>query len=143
MSAARTSASGARLTGSGSPRNSGVHGAGAGGGRSQRDHRADIYSFGIMAYEMLTGWPPFHEMSAQATLAAQADQKPEPVQQKRPGLPPVLADLVMRSLEKRPSDRPQTAAELLQDSMLVATTSGGDGGYARCCPRLRSRHGVL
>ncbi|MEO7503281.1 MAG: serine/threonine-protein kinase, partial [Gemmatimonadaceae bacterium] len=75
------------------------------------DHRADIYSWGIMAYEMLTGWPPFSGMSAQATLAAQAIQKPEPIQQKRPGIPPVLADLVMRCLEKRPADRPQTAAE--------------------------------
>jgi TolB-like protein/tetratricopeptide (TPR) repeat protein len=89
------------------------------------DHRADIYSWGIMAYEMLTGWPPFSGMSAQATLAAQAIQKPEPIQTKRPGVPPVLADLVMRSLEKRPSDRPQTASELLQALDLVATTSGG------------------
>jgi len=89
------------------------------------DHRADIYSWGIMAYEMLTGWPPFSGLSAQATLAAQAIQKPEPIQTKRPGLPPVLADLVMRSLEKRPSDRPQTAAELLQGLDVVATSSGG------------------
>jgi eukaryotic-like serine/threonine-protein kinase len=89
------------------------------------DHRADIYSWGIMAYEMLTGWPPFSGMSAQATLAAQAIQKPEPIQTKRPALPPVLADLVMRSLEKRPSDRPQTASELLQVLDMVATSSGG------------------
>ena len=89
------------------------------------DHRADIYSWGIMAYEMLTGWPPFSGKSAQATLAAQAIEKPEPIQKKRPALPPVLADLVMRALEKRPSDRPQTASELLQGLDLVATSSGG------------------
>ncbi|HYN82609.1 MAG TPA: protein kinase [Gemmatimonadaceae bacterium] len=94
------------------------------------DHRADIYSWGIMAYEMLTGWPPFSGMSAQATLAAQAIQKPEPIQTKRPGLPPVLVDLVMRSLEKRPSDRPQTAGELLQGLDLVATSSGGTAATA-------------
>jgi serine/threonine-protein kinase len=89
------------------------------------DHRADIYSWGIMAYEMLTGWPPFSGMSPQATLAAQAIEKPEPIQKKRPGLPPVLADLVMRALEKRPADRPQTAGELLQVLDMVATSSGG------------------
>ncbi len=94
------------------------------------DHRADIYSWGIMAYEMLTGWPPFSGMSAQATLAAQAIQKPEPIQQRRPGLPPVLADLVMRCLEKRPADRPQTAAELLPGLDMVATSSGGTAATA-------------
>jgi eukaryotic-like serine/threonine-protein kinase len=86
------------------------------------DHRADIYSWGVMAYEMLTGWPPFPGMSAQATLAAQAVQKPQPIESKRPGLPPALASLIMHTLEKRPADRPQTAGELLQE--LDALTSG-------------------
>jgi serine/threonine protein kinase/tetratricopeptide (TPR) repeat protein len=89
------------------------------------DHRADIYSWGVMAYEMLTGWPPFTGMSAQATLAAQAVEKPEPIQKKRPSLPPALADLVMRALQKRPADRPQTAGELLQGLDFIATSSGG------------------
>lgn len=89
------------------------------------DFRADIYSWGIMAYEMLTGWPPFTGMSAQATLAAQTVQKPEPIDKKRPGLPPALANLVMRALEKRPADRPQSAAELLRDLDAIQTSSGG------------------
>jgi serine/threonine protein kinase/tetratricopeptide (TPR) repeat protein len=86
------------------------------------DHRADIYSLGTMAYEMLTGSPPFAKMSAQATLAAQAVEKPVPIQTKRPGLPAPLAALIMRCLEKRPDDRPQTAAEVQQE--LDAITSG-------------------
>ena len=89
------------------------------------DHRADIYSWGVMAYEMLTGWPPFTGMSAQATLAAQAVQAPEPIHKKRPGLPPALASLVMRALEKRPADRPQSAAELLHDLDALQTSTGG------------------
>ena len=101
------------------------------------DHRADIYSWGVMAYEMLTGWPPFSGMSAQATLAAQAVQKPTPIENKRPGLPPALSTLVMRCLEKRPADRPQSAAELLQE--LDAITSGSIATQATLAPLPRQR----
>jgi serine/threonine-protein kinase len=86
------------------------------------DHRADIYSLGIMGYEMLTGFPPFAKMSAQATLAAQAVEKPVAIETKRPGLPPALSALIMRCLEKRPDDRPQTAGDVSQE--LDALTSG-------------------
>jgi serine/threonine-protein kinase len=86
------------------------------------DHRADIYSLGIMGYEMLTGFPPFARMSAQATLAAQAVENPVLIDTKRSGLPPALSALIMRCLEKRPDDRPQTAADVSQE--LDALTSG-------------------
>ncbi|HEX9083301.1 MAG TPA: protein kinase [Gemmatimonadaceae bacterium] len=77
------------------------------------DHRADIYSFGVMAYEMLTGSLPFTGRSIQATLAAHAIEAPEPIERRRSGIPRPLAALVMRCLEKRPADRPQDAAELV------------------------------
>ena len=89
------------------------------------DHRADIYAWGVMAYEMLTGLPPFHRASAQATLAAQAIEQPDPIEKKRPGLPAALSTLVMRCLEKRPSDRPQSAADLLTELDAIAIPSGG------------------
>ncbi|HEY4955987.1 MAG TPA: protein kinase [Gemmatimonadaceae bacterium] len=89
------------------------------------DHRADIYAWGVMAYEMLTGLPPFSRASAQATLAAQAIEIPEPIQKKRPGLSPALSALVMRCLEKRPADRPQSATDLLTELDAIATSSGG------------------
>lgn len=78
------------------------------------DHRADIYAFGVMAYEILTGSLPFAGRSTQAMLAAHAVEKPEAIERRRPGIPHTLAALVMRCLEKRPADRPQSAAELLQ-----------------------------
>jgi serine/threonine-protein kinase len=79
------------------------------------DHRADIYAFGVMAYEMLTGSLPFVGRSLQATLAAHAIEKPEPIERRRPGIPPALGALIMRCLEKRPADRPQTAGDLLHE----------------------------
>jgi serine/threonine-protein kinase len=78
------------------------------------DHRADIYSFGVLAYELLTGRPPFADRQTQAVLAAHAIEIPERIQKRRANLAPWLSDLVMQCLEKRPSDRPQSAAELVQ-----------------------------
>jgi serine/threonine-protein kinase len=77
------------------------------------DHRTDIYSVGVMTYEMLTGQLVFNARSPQAMLAAQAIEKPEPVERKRPSVPPALSLLIMRALEKRPADRPQSAVEML------------------------------
>jgi serine/threonine-protein kinase len=78
------------------------------------DHRADIYSFGILAYEMLTGGTPFSGRNTQAMLAAHAMEAPEPILKHRPNLSPWLADLIMKCLEKRPADRPQSASDLVQ-----------------------------
>ena len=78
------------------------------------DHRADIYAFGCMAYEVLTGAPPFTAGTAVALIGAHAIDKPEPVSRRRPEIPAALAELVMRCLAKQPADRPQSAAEVLQ-----------------------------
>ena len=81
-------------------------------GGGQVDHRADVYALGALAYEVLTGRPPFVGLSAQGMLAAQVTQVPEPVTAHRPSVPAAVAALVMRCLEKRPADRWQTAAEV-------------------------------
>jgi serine/threonine-protein kinase len=76
------------------------------------DHRSDIYSFGILAYEVLTGTTPFSGRSTQALLAAHAIEAPDPILHRRPNLAPWLANVVMQCLEKRPADRPQSATDL-------------------------------
>ena len=76
------------------------------------DHRTDIYAVGTMAYEILAGGPPFTHANPQRVLSAQINLEPRPVTDHR-HLPPYLAELVMRSLKKKPSERWQTADEML------------------------------
>jgi Tol biopolymer transport system component/serine/threonine protein kinase len=88
------------------------------------DQRADIYSVGVVGYELLTGHPPFTGMSPQQVLAAHVNTVPEPVTLHRQSVPPALASTVMRCLEKKPADRWQTADELLAQLELLLSTSG-------------------
>src|SRR5688500_14642649 len=89
------------------------------------DHRADIYAFGVMSYEMLTGSPPFAGRTPQKLLAAHMGERPERIEAIRADVPPLLGELVMRCLEKEPNLRPQSAIELVK--VLETVTSGG--GY--------------
>ncbi|MEE8362206.1 MAG: protein kinase, partial [Gemmatimonadales bacterium] len=90
------------------------------------DHRADIYAVGVLAYELLTGRPPFIGASPQQVLSAHVTEVPEPVTSRRTTIPPLLDHLVMKCLAKRPADRWQTAEEMLPHlEGLGATPSGG------------------
>jgi tetratricopeptide (TPR) repeat protein/tRNA A-37 threonylcarbamoyl transferase component Bud32/TolB-like protein len=89
------------------------------------DHRADIYAVGAVAYELLTGRPPFSGRTQQQVLAAQVTEKPAPVTELRAAVPPGLETLVMRCLEKKPADRWQRAEEMIPHLEAFATPSGG------------------
>ena len=89
------------------------------------DHRADIYAVGALAYELLTGRPPFTGGTSQAILAAHVTQAPEPISKHRTAVPPPLEGVVMRCLEKKAADRWQTADELLPYFDAARTPSGG------------------
>lgn len=90
------------------------------------DHRADLYAVGAMAYEMLTNSPVFPGRKAQAVLAAHAIEKPDTVSQRRPSVPTALSAVIMRALEKRPTDRPQSARQMLAE-LEAAVTPGATG----------------
>jgi tetratricopeptide (TPR) repeat protein len=78
------------------------------------DHRADLYSLGVVAYEALTGSAPFTGRGAHEQLAAHLAEVPEPVSSRQPDVPAGIASIVDRLLAKRPADRPQDAEEVLE-----------------------------
>ena len=86
------------------------------------DHRVDIYALGIMAYEFLSGTPPFAGRTMQATIAAHIAEPPTPLESRRSDILPRLSALVMRCLAKAPEERPQSAQEFIDE--LDAAVSG-------------------
>jgi TolB-like protein/tetratricopeptide (TPR) repeat protein/tRNA A-37 threonylcarbamoyl transferase component Bud32 len=77
------------------------------------DYRADLYALGIIAYEALAGEHPYSGRSPQGMIAAHLTESPAPITERRRDLPPAVAELVSRLLEKRAADRPKNAAEVM------------------------------
>ncbi len=76
------------------------------------DARADLFSLGTMLYRMVAGRPAFAGPSVSAVLTAIATHTPSPPIQLNPTVPPALSTLIMRMLEKDPSNRPASAREV-------------------------------
>ncbi|MEA3244667.1 MAG: protein kinase [Gemmatimonadota bacterium] len=124
ISAARTQSGGATLTQIGTSIGTPAYMAPEqAAGDPTVDHRADVYSLGAMAYELLTGQVVFADRTPQRMLAAHMSEAPRPVTELRPDTPAALSDLVMRCLAKEAAQRPQDATEILRS--LEATSGGG------------------
>jgi serine/threonine-protein kinase len=78
-----------------------------------------------MAYEMLTGAPPFTGATPQSVLAAHMTRQPEPIASRRAAVPALSAAIVMRCLEKNPADRWQSVTDLLAQLDAMSTPGGG------------------
>ncbi|MEP6491693.1 MAG: serine/threonine-protein kinase [bacterium] len=82
-------------------------------GRPSMDHRADIYAFGCVAFEVFAGVPPFHGYAPPQIVASHLSERPRPLSDVRNDAPAAIGALVARCLEKDPKRRPQSALELL------------------------------
>jgi serine/threonine-protein kinase len=82
-------------------------------GERSVDGRSDLYSLGIVAYQLLVGEPPFVAASTPAMLVKHISERPTPIQQRRSEMPDDLARAVMLLLEKDPANRFPSAAALV------------------------------
>lgn len=91
------------------------------------DHRSDIFSFGVVLYEMATGRAPFCGQSKADVISALLKDRQTPAIEINGEIPARLSALVDRALAKEPNDRYQTMIELIAGLRLVSTEVGGPG----------------
>ncbi|MFP5219551.1 MAG: serine/threonine-protein kinase [Actinomycetes bacterium] len=93
---------------------------------------ADVYATGVMLYELLSGRLPFSEEGGGlAIVYRHVYERPTPLMEVAPALPPEIAAVVMRALSRDPGDRPQTAEELGVEIATAASAAFGAGWLDR------------
>ena len=79
------------------------------------DHRSDIYSLGTMMFEMFTGTLPFRASNPLSVMVRRVHEDAPSASQARPGMPPWLSAVILRAMQRDPTERYQTVAELVRD----------------------------
>jgi serine/threonine-protein kinase len=88
------------------------------------DRRSDVFSLGVLLYEVTTGHRPFERDNDFETMSAIVNTRPEPPSSRRGDYPPILDEIVMRALSPRPEDRQATARLLGQQLTAFAASNG-------------------
>ena len=94
------------------------------------DEQTDIFSLGILIYEMATGQPPFRADNTASLISAILRDTPEPPASVRAGLPRDVSLVIERCLEKNPAARYRTAREVLDALVLSSSQKEGTGGWS-------------
>ena len=85
---------------------------------------SDIYSLGIILYQMLVGEVPFTATTATQILMKHVHTLPKPLRQIRPEIPPQLEAVVLSALSKEPAERPQTTADFAEQIENALVSAG-------------------
>ena len=114
-------------------------------GEKEMDGRADLYSLGIVFYEMIVGMVPFEGSTAVGTMYRHVNEIPDPPSKVNPDVPEELNRIVMKTLQKEKEKRYQTGAEMIDDLRLVKENlpADRDESAKRTSPRRKKKRGIF